>query len=300
MKGVINVQKPEGLTSHDVVAALRRKLKMKRIGHTGTLDPLASGVLPICIGKATRISEYLLELDKEYIAELSLGTETDTQDSLGEVIRQSDKIVDPIDIEEAFKKFQGHIKQVPPMYSALKHKGKKLYELARQGITIERPARSVKIYELEILEIIDKQKIIFRVKCSKGTYIRTLCQDLGRELATLGHMSGLKRTATGPFNIEDSYELDYILNLPEDQIPSILLPMDKALPHFEKIIVKDKYYFKLINGARLSIEALVDYEDNSFQENMTYRVYCKKEFIGMGQIIVNGPESRLKMEKVLL
>lgn len=300
MNGVINIFKPKGMTSHDVVAILRRKLKIKRIGHTGTLDPMATGVLPICIGKATRISEYLLNLDKEYIGELTLGFETDTQDSLGKVINCSNKTVDKNEITDIMLGYKGKMKQLPPMYSALKHKGKKLYELAREGKTVERKSRDINIYNLEILKIQENKKIIFKVKCSRGTYIRTLCNDIGQDLGTFGHMSYLIRISTGAFKIEDSYGLDYIESLNIEDINNLLIPMDEALHHIEKIEIKDEYYSRLINGARILFNESILKKNIEYKKEQTYRVYCKNEFIGMGKIIDKESKLIIKMNKVLI
>ncbi|HZK33453.1 MAG TPA: tRNA pseudouridine(55) synthase TruB [Tissierellaceae bacterium] len=299
MKGVINILKPEGMTSHDVVSFLRKKLNIKRIGHAGTLDPMATGVLPICIGKSTRIAEYLLDLDKEYIAELTLGFQTDTQDSSGQIINTSDKIVDKNAIINSMNKFIGNIEQIPPMYSALKHKGKKLYELAREGITIERKSRSITIYNLDILQIKDNRNIVFKVKCSKGTYIRTLCNDIGLDLGTFGYMSNLKRTSAGTFKIENAYNLEYIESLTLEEIKNILIPMDDALPHIEKLAIKDKYYSKLINGVKILIEK-DEYNNIELTEENIYRIYCKNKFIGIGRIIRKESKILLKMDKVLI
>lgn len=299
MKGVININKPEGMTSHDVIRFLRKKLNIKRIGHAGTLDPMATGVLPICIGKATRIAEYLLNLDKEYIGELTLGTQTDTQDSTGKVINRSEKEVDEHTIRNSMSKFIGNIEQTPPMYSALKHKGKKLYELAREGIIIERKSRPITIYSLDVLQIKNNRKIIFKVKCSKGTYIRTLCDDIGLDLGTFGHMSSLKRISTGSFKIEDAYSIEYIESLTAPEIEDILIPMDSALPHIEKLEIEDKYYSRLINGVKVLIEK-DKYKNIRLIEETIYRIYCKNQFIGIGRIVDENRELFLKMDKVLI
>lgn len=299
MIGIINIMKPKGFTSHDIVAILRKKIKIKRIGHTGTLDPMATGVLPICIGKSTRIAEYLLDLDKEYIGELTLGSQTDTQDSSGEIMFESNKFVDENMIFESVNKYIGDIEQIPPMYSALKHKGKKLYELARQDITVERKSRPVTIHKLEVLNIVDNRKITFKVKCSKGTYVRTLCNDIGLDLGTYGHMSKLERISTGQFKVEDSYELDYITSLEIEEIRNLLIPMDKALPHIDKLIIEEENYSRLINGVKID---LTDDKINNivFIEDKIYRVYCKEGFIGIGKIIDKESKMLLKMDKVLI
>ena len=192
--GVVNFFKPAGMTSHDAVYFFRKLLGIKKIGHTGTLDPMASGVLPVCIGKGTRIAEYLTDTRKEYIGELTLGSKTDTLDSTGTVLDSSEITVDESNINLAFNNYKGKIHQIPPMYSARKVEGKKLYDLARQGLVMERQSREIEIYEMEILRILENQRIIFRTMCSKGTYIRTICDDIGDALGTFGHMSFLMRT----------------------------------------------------------------------------------------------------------
>ncbi|MBU5426576.1 tRNA pseudouridine(55) synthase TruB [Tissierella pigra] len=294
MNGVINFFKPRGMTSHDAVNLLRRTLKTKKIGHTGTLDPNASGVLPLCIGKGTRIAEYLLDSNKEYIGELTLGYRTDTQDGDGKVISSSNKLVTENEIISAMSKYIGDISQLPPMYSALKHKGKKLYELAREGKTVERTPRNIKIYSQNILNIEDCTKIIFHTSCSRGTYIRTLCDDIGMDLGTYGYMSYLLRVAAGNFKIENSYSIEYIQKLNYDEILQIITPMDKALEHIDRFVISDDLYFKLINGVVLH----VDVDENMV--NKLYRVYCKETFIGIGKIMLSDSKFYLKMEKVLM
>jgi tRNA pseudouridine55 synthase len=294
MNGVINFFKPRGMTSHDAVNLLRRTLKTKKIGHTGTLDPNASGVLPLCIGKGTRIAEYLLDSNKEYIGELTLGYRTDTQDGDGKVISSSNKSVTENEIISTMSKYIGDISQLPPMYSALKHKGKKLYELAREGKTVERAPRSIKIYDQKILGIEDCKKILFYTSCSRGTYIRTLCDDIGMDLGTYGYMSYLLRVGAGNFKIEDSYSIEYISKLNHEEILQIITPMDKALEHIEKFTVPEYLYSKLINGVVLQ----VDTEENMM--NKLLRVYCKDIFIGIGKIILDDSKFYLKMDKVLM
>lgn len=295
MNGIINVFKPKDMTSHDVVNILRRITGIKRIGHTGTLDPMATGVLPICIGKATRVSEYLLNLDKEYIADLTLGSQTDTLDMEGEVINTSDKEVSRERITEVINTYVGDILQTPPMYSALKFKGKKLYELAREGKTVERPKRKIKIYSIDILNIDDNKKITFKVHCSRGTYIRSLCDDIGFDLGTFGYMSYLMRSKAGSFEIQDSYSLDYLKNLNADEIRGILIPMDRSLGHMDSFQIEDKYYDRLINGVKIKLEGQIDFKDDK-----EYRVYCKDLFIGIGRIVNIDSELYMKMKKVLL
>lgn len=295
MDGVINFFKPKGMTSHDAVSFLRRTLKTRRIGHTGTLDPDAAGVLPLCVERGTRIAEYLLDIDKEYIGELILGLQTDTQDYSGKVINSSKKIVSEEEIRIEMSKYIGDISQLPPMYSALKHNGKKLYELAREGKIVERESRNVTIYSQEILNIVDNKKVLFKTKCSKGTYIRTLCDDIGSDLGTYGYMSYLMRVCVGNFKIENSYSMDYIQSLGPEEISKIITPMDDALSHFKELIVPDNLYSKLVNGVKLPIV-----DNSEYGVNGLFRVYCKKQFIGIGKLITKDSEKYLKMNKVLI
>lgn len=212
LNGVINLYKEKGFTSHDAIAVLRGILKVKKIGHTGTLDPDATGVLPVCVGKATKVAQLIMGSDKEYIAELAFGSETDTQDASGKVLKTFDYQYDPRKVEETVQSFAGSYDQVPPMYSALKVGGMKLYELAREGMEVERASRTVQIQEIALLaQSAAGAKI--RVRCSKGTYIRTLCEDIGRRLGYGAHMLSLERVQTGPYRVEDSYRIDEIRTL---------------------------------------------------------------------------------------
>ncbi|MCI9336677.1 MAG: tRNA pseudouridine(55) synthase TruB [Lachnospiraceae bacterium] len=206
MNGIIVIDKETGFTSHDVVAKMRGICGQRKIGHTGTLDPLATGVLPVCLGSATKLCDMLAERDKEYVAELLLGVETDTQDVTGKRLAQSCVEVTPSQVRDAAASFVGEYWQVPPMYSALKVDGKKLYELARAGKEVERKARLVTIYELELLEY-RLPVVKMRVACSKGTYIRTLCADMGAKLGCGGTMQSLRRTRVGGFSLEDACTL---------------------------------------------------------------------------------------------
>lgn len=295
MDGVINLFKPRGMTSHDAVKILRKILKTKKIGHIGTLDPNASGVLPLCIGKATRIVEYLQDLDKEYIAELTLGLRTDTQDTEGRVIATSDKEVDESLIYTIMEKYVGNLSQIPPMYSALKYKGKKLYELAREGKTVDRQPRNIKIYEQKIIAIQDCKSILFYVKCSRGTYIRTLCDDIGMDLGTYGYMSYLIRTGVGNFKINDSYSIEYIEKISKDNINRIIIPMDKALVHLDEFHVEDRFYGKLISGNIIKVKP-----DHMDKINENLRIYCKNRFIGVGKLVTKDSNIYLKMDKVFV
>lgn len=293
MNGVINFFKPKGMTSHDAVSFLRRTLRTRRIGHTGTLDPNVSGVLPLCVERGTRIAEYLLDVDKEYIAELTLGIKTDTQDQDGIVVGTSSKVVTEAEIRDTMSNYIGDIEQIPPMYSALKHNGKKLYELARQGKTVERKPRNIVIYDQKILQIEDNRKTLFYTKCSKGTYIRTLCEDIGNDLGTYAYMSYLIRVGVGSFKIENSYSMEYISSLKPGEISNIITPMDEALEHFQKILLPDNLFNKVINGVKIPM-------DGSYELDNLYRVYCKNKFIGIGKITIEDTNRYLKMNKVLI
>lgn len=299
MNGILNIFKPKGLSSHDIVREVRKILGIRKVGHTGTLDPNASGVLPICIGKATRISEYLLNSDKVYVGELTLGYKTDTQDEDGIVLKQSNKIVTESEIIKVFDCFKGEIYQLPPMYSALKHKGKKLYELAREGIEVEREKRKVHIYDISILNIVDNNKILFRVRCSRGTYIRTLCDDIGQLLGTYGYMSYLIREEVYPFNIKESVSLDSIYDKYNDKkIEDILIPMDKGLKDFKHLNFPSFFWKKLSNGEKLELEQ--DNIPKGIELDEFLRIYCDNIFIGVGKVINRNEKYILKMDKVLL
>ena len=203
---IINIYKEKGFTSHDVVAKMRGICKQKKIGHTGTLDPDAEGVLPVCLGSGTKLCDMLTDKDKEYVAELLLGVETDTQDITGQILRDCEPVMDETAVREAVMSFQGEYMQVPPMYSALKVNGKKLYELARAGKEVERQARPVNIHEIEILEM-QLPVVKLRVACSKGTYIRTLCADIGEKLGCGGTMKSLLRIRVGLFELQEAITL---------------------------------------------------------------------------------------------
>ena len=213
--GILNIDKPQGLTSRQVVDRVRKIFGMPKAGHAGTLDPDATGVLLICLGKATKLFEPLQAGEKEYEGTLTLGVTTDTLDASGKIIQTTDVCsVTEEEIIAAFKQFEGEIEQIPPMFSAVKHKGKPLYKLARRGIKVERPPRTVTIHHLEILEI-HKPDVTFRVSCSKGTYIRVLASDIGTAIGCGAHLSSLTRTRSGIFTLSDSISLDEIENCPE-------------------------------------------------------------------------------------
>ena len=254
--GMITIYKEAGYTSSDVVARLRGILHMKKIGHTGTLDPDAEGVLPVCLGNGTKLCELIADRDKEYVAVMRLGTVTDTQDMSGEVLRsipdeEVTAMVTESGIEEAAACFRGKISQVPPMYSAVKINGKRLYQLARQGRTVERPAREVTIHELVITKV-ELPLVTMRVRCSKGTYIRTLCQDIGEKLGTGGTMESLLRTRVGSFTLDQSIRLDEaeeIMKSDEpDRIRDYIMPVDSFFGDAPRATVKQEGLKALLNG----------------------------------------------------
>ena len=245
MFGFLNIYKPKDITSHDVVSYLRRVTKIKQIGHTGTLDPFAEGVLPVCIGKSTRLIEYLSD-DKAYIATVQFGKTTDTYDIEGEVLSESDIKVKEDELLSALTKYRGEIEQIPPKYSAIKVNGKKLYEYARAGVEVEIKPRKVVIEEIKLLSFDSNlQTAEIYIKCSKGTYIRTIGYDLGQDLGCGAYLSGLKRVQAGDFSVEDSIPL-YDLKTVEDVEKNLIPPIDK-LP-LKKVILYDNEYKRVSNG----------------------------------------------------
>lgn len=256
MDGILAICKEKGYTSHDVVAKLRGILHMKKIGHTGTLDPEAEGVLPIAVGRATRLVEFLTEKEKEYRAVLRLGIETDTQDMTGTILKEKEVLCTEDEIRKVCKSFLGDQLQIPPMYSALKVDGKKLYELAREGKTVERKARPVHFYSIDICSI-DFPLLELSVKCSKGTYIRTLCHDIGQALGCGGCMESLLRTRSGQFVLEDSFTLNQVRAAADGgYVQELMMPVEEILKEYPRICCNDAGDRLLDNGNSLE-EAFV-------------------------------------------
>ena len=280
--GILNVYKEKGYTSHDVVAKLRGILKQKKIGHTGTLDPQAEGVLPVCLGKATKVCELLTDKKKTYRAVLLLGTVTDTQDLTGTILGQRPVECTEAQVREILKGFLGEQEQIPPMYSALKVNGKRLYELARQGQEVERKPRKVTFYEI-IPEKIQLPRVTFLVTCSKGTYIRTLCHDAGAALDCGGCMESLVRTAYGSFQIEDSLTLDKIENLVrEKRLQEILYPVDSVFSGLPRLDPEEKARRLVENGNPFPENLAVHPAD--LADGQQFRVYGKdREFLAVYQ-----------------
>lgn len=249
--GIINVYKEKGFTSHDVVAKLRGICKQKKIGHTGTLDPEAVGVLPVCLGSATKLCDMLTDKTKEYVAVLKLGVVTDTQDLTGTILEEHPVTVTEEQIRETIFSFQGDQLQIPPMYSALKVNGKKLYELAREGKEVERAARPITIHEIEILKE-ELPEITIRVSCSKGTYIRTLCHDIGQALLCGGAMASLTRTRVGSFQIGQAYPLAKLQQLSDEgRLSEAVLPVEEVFSHLPVMHVEEAGMKALLNGNQL-------------------------------------------------
>ena len=292
--GVLNVYKEKGYTSHDVVAKLRGIVGQKKIGHTGTLDPDATGVLPVCLGKATKLCDMLTDKDKTYETVLLLGQATDTQDISGNVLEtnETEKLTKE-QVTEVIEGFVGAYEQIPPMYSALKVNGKKLYELARQGIEVERKARTVRIHKIHIKEI-DLPRVRMEVTCSKGTYIRTLCHDIGQKLHCGGCMEELVRTRVSRFRIEESFTLEQITQLKDEgKLKDILVPIDEMFSQYKKVVVKEKNVSLVYNGNPFFREQAEKVTDLSDEESV--RVYDSQDrFIG----IYNYNEER-KMFKLI-
>lgn len=276
MNGILIVDKPQDFTSFDVVAVLRKILCTKKIGHGGTLDPLATGVLPIFIGNATKIIDVIPNQDKKYIASFKLGISTSTYDISGEILEEKKSFVPKELLLESLNHFIGQINQIPPMYSAIKINGQKLYHLARQGKQIERPARTITIYDLKLLDFNPSlQEGIIEVLVSKGTYIRALINDIGKILNVGATMTSLRRTQALGFDISKSYKIEEIKNLKNNnQLNSIIISPETALPSLPKQILSDEALGKIINGQKIKI---------NLEKNIYYKVYnSSNEFFGIG------------------
>lgn len=284
MNGILLIDKPEGWTSHDVVAKLRRILGERRIGHSGTLDPMATGLLVVFVGRATRAVEFAESHEKEYIAGMRFGMSTDTQDITGAVLRESAQKPSKEELLRVLPQFRGELLQTPPMYSALKVGGKKLYELARSGVEVERKSRKVTISELEMLGE-ENGDYLFRVVCSKGTYIRTLCSDIGDTLGCGAALSSLRRTRAGRFSVDDAITIDKAEQLAgEGRAQELLMPVEALFGEFPALTINDKQKKKCLCGNRFSVEA----------EDGCYRVFDEGgSFLMLGSA-ENGEMSTVK------
>ncbi len=288
MNGIIIINKPLGKTSHDMVSFMRRVTRIKKIGHTGTLDPMAEGVLPICIGNATKVADMLTADNKSYVAELVLGMTTDTLDSEGEILSQCEVKCTREEIENVIQSFVGEVEQIPPMFSAIKQNGQKLYELARAGIEVERKPRKITIQNISILDINEEDNTVtISVDCSKGTYIRTLCEDIGIKLGVGAYMNRLTRTKSGIFNIDNALttkEIESLAN--EGKLEDYLKSVDSVFSHMQSIHLNEKQTKSVINGVRMSWRGI--------DEGESVRVYDNfGKFLCISQI----KDGKLKLQK---
>lgn len=287
ISGILLVDKPSGMTSHDVVAQIRGIIGIHQVGHTGTLDPMATGLLPVCVGRATRAADAVLTGGKQYIAELQTGIETDTEDSTGIILRRSDKIVGSAELLKVLPRFTGRQMQMPPMYSAIKVGGVKLYKLARQGIEKKREPREITVDRIELInENPEEGKWTLVIDCSKGTYVRTLCADIGRELGCGGVMSSLRRTKTGEYDLKDAKTLDEIRELADrGELVQCLLPVDtvyKSLPEATADLWGEN---RVRHGASIPEG---HYAAPDFSDSENCRIYGPGGFLGVGHRDENG------------
>lgn len=276
--GVLLIHKPYGVTSFDVVARIRRLYGTRQVGHTGTLDPIATGLLPVLVGRAVKASEFLTEKDKEYVAGLRLGLTTDSEDITGNILTESDVIPDRETVLQTAGQFVGEIMQVPPMYSALKVGGEKLVDLARKGIVIEREARPITVHELDIDG--EGADYTMRVFCSKGTYIRTLCADIGNKLGCGGVMSSLIRTKTGAFSLENAHTLDALEAMTLEERQALLLPTETLFTHLPKVTLSD-FFAKLSRGGCEIYQKKIG---TGFPQQTRLRVYDRNGFYAIGEV----------------
>lgn len=298
INGIVNIYKEKGYTSHDVVAVLRKVVGQKKIGHTGTLDPDATGVLPVCLGRATKVCELLTDHDKTYEALLLLGKTTDTQDISGEVLEERDPgNLTEEEVRSCIESFIGEYDQIPPMYSALKVNGKKLYELAREGKTVERKSRRVQIHGIRILEM-NLPHVRMKVDCSKGTYIRTLCHDIGEKLQVGGCMEELERTKVGRFLKEDAVTLDEVRQkMEQGEGAELFTPLDQIFAELPAVTVTDAKAWMSYNGNDLPERFLLEKEE--WTDGQEVRVYdSRKNFIGLYQY--RAPKKLFHIKKMFL
>jgi tRNA pseudouridine 55 synthase len=295
LDGILNILKAPGMTSQNVVTYVKKTLKADKAGHTGTLDPGAAGVLPVCIGKATRISEYLLNDKKTYRAEMRIGLRSDTLDKYGNVENIGAPILNDAVIKKAVNSFKGPIQQVPPMFSAIKREGVRLYELARKGIEVERPARDTYIYDIIIINVTDNT-VLFDVTCAKGTYIRSLCSDIGKSLGYDAIMTFLIRTGTGPFRINESITLDELRTIADNnEVRSVLHPIEYGLEGYGRIYIDKSLSEKVKNGNGFGMDKISKYEPKLYN-NMLLVFDNDGSFIAVGSLTENG--LFIKIDKV--
>lgn len=272
MHGIINVYKPCGMSSNFVLTLLKKSLNIKKLGHLGTLDPLACGVLPVMVNKGTKLFDFYLNKNKTYRAVFTFGKETSTLDSEGEVVKQTDKIPRVEEIKTCITDFVGKILQIPPIFSAKKVNGKKAYDLARQGETIELKPKEIEIFDFKLLTQINENSFLFEIKCSSGTYIRSIARDLGEKLKTYAFMSALIRTNSGEFDILNS---TLVKSLTKDNVFDKLIRLDDLLKKFDFINIDKSYFKQISNGVKVKVER---------EEQNNIIVYCDNILIGIGNI----------------
>lgn len=295
--GVILVNKHKGVTSHDIVFKIRRLFGTKKVGHTGTLDPLATGVLPVLVGRAAKAAEYLLSENKRYVAELRLGITTDTEDITGEILTKSDTLPTKNQFFDACERFVGDIKQTPPMYSALKVNGQKLVDLARQGIEVERQARDITIYSIEPTVINESEGLYkIEVSCSKGTYIRTLCADIGAYLGCGATMTELCRTQSGDFLIKDSYSIADLEAMEVSQRQSLLMPVESLFTDAEAVTLPDFYARLCKSGCEIYQKKI----GTAIPDSKFVRLLDKNGFFALGQVKEYPDGSAIKAIKLFV
>ncbi len=282
-EGIVNILKPPGMTSSDAVADVRHIFKIKRVGHTGTLDPGAAGVLPVCIGRATRLFDILVDKQKEYIAEVTFGIATDTQDAYGRIVETDSKIITAGELNAALKGFLGQIEQTAPMYSAVSIDGKRLYQLAREGAEAVEIKRSAFIKSIDLISQTGDNRFLVRVECSRGTYVRTLCADIGKSLGTCAYMSFLLRTRSGDFSVDEAYSIAELRQMKEEgRLDEAVISIERALEGLvDPLKLKDlsEKQDKLIrNGAEIFPREL----DGRNDERLVM-LYVEDEFLGIGQ-----------------
>ncbi|MCX8074905.1 MAG: tRNA pseudouridine(55) synthase TruB [Clostridia bacterium] len=273
--GLLNIDKPQGITSYDVVDVLKKIFPKTKIGHTGTLDPLATGVLQICIGEATRLTNYLMNQEKKYHVKMLLGVETDTYDITGRIVFASVVNSDEIYIKERIKRFVGKQMQIPPIYSAIRVEGKRAYQYAREGNTVEISPREIEIFSIENIKVdLDKKEIEFDTHCTKGTYIRSLVNDIGKKIGCGATMVELRRLSNGSFNIEDSIKLYEFLGLDYEDMVSKVISIEEYYNELKKIDLSEEDYVRFLNGVKLTYN----------EQNKLVRIYKNKKYVGLGTI----------------
>lgn len=279
MEGIVTVLKPPGMSSSDAVVDIRRIFETKRVGHLGTLDPEAAGVLPVCVGRAVRLFDYLVDKEKTYLAEIAFGAATDTQDAQGTVTERSSERVERERIEAVLPSFLGESEQIAPMYSALKHNGKKLYDLARAGVEIPEKRRPIVIGRLRLGERVGENRYLIEVCCSRGTYIRTLCADIGKAVGVPAHMAFLLRTASGSFTLENAHSIaELAQKKQEGTLPKTLVSCEEALAFLPRMTLSSDRLLPTLNGLETTVR---------HAETGTVRLYANEEFLGIGTV-ANG------------